>query len=37
MNDTIHTGLPGYHVCSISDLGEEMFGLHVAAEGKDVA
>lgn len=32
MNDTIHTGVSGYHVCKISDLGDEMFQLHVAAE-----
>lgn len=31
MNDTIHAGLSGYHVCKISDLGDEMFHLHLAA------
>jgi hypothetical protein len=28
MNDTIHTGLDGYSVCKISQLGKEMFELH---------
>ena len=32
MNDTIHTGLSGYHVSKISDLGEDMFQLHKTAE-----
>jgi hypothetical protein len=32
MNDTIHTGLAGYHVSRISQLGEEMFELHRTAE-----
>jgi len=32
MNDTIHTGVQGYHVCKISQLAEEMYSLHVAAE-----
>ena len=31
MNDTIHTGLSGYHVSKISQLADEMYGLHVAA------
>jgi hypothetical protein len=30
MNDTIHTGLAGYHTVSISALGEEMFQLQDA-------
>ncbi len=32
MNDTVHTGLSGYHVSKISRLSEEMFQLHMAAE-----
>jgi hypothetical protein len=32
MNDTIHTGLAGYHVSRISQLSEEMFELHRTAE-----
>lgn len=32
MNDTIHTGLSRYNVSKISDLGNEMFQLHMAAE-----
>lgn len=32
LNDTIHTGLPGYHVSKISQLADEMYGLHAAAE-----
>lgn len=35
MNDTIHTGLSGYNVSRISDLGNEMFQLHMAAETKE--
>lgn len=35
MNDTIHTGVSGYNVCRISDLGNEMFQLHMAAEIKE--
>ena len=31
MNDTVHTGLAGYHVSRISKLSEEMFELHQAA------
>ncbi|MDZ4197841.1 MAG: ADP-ribosylglycohydrolase family protein, partial [Kiritimatiellia bacterium] len=32
MNDTIHTGLAGYHVSRISQLSEEMFELHRTVE-----
>jgi hypothetical protein len=32
MNDTIHTGLTGYHVSRISQLSREMFELHKAVE-----
>ncbi len=32
MNDTIHTGLAGYHVSRISQLSEEMVELHRTAE-----
>jgi len=32
MNDTIHTGVTGYHVARISQLSEEMFQLHKTAE-----
>jgi hypothetical protein len=36
MNDIIHTGLSGYDVAQISDLGHEMFQLHLTAEtGKE--
>jgi ADP-ribosylglycohydrolase len=34
MNDTIHTGLTGYHVSKISQLAEEMFQLHKAEQSK---
>ena len=32
LNDTVHTGLSGYHVSRISDLADEMYQLHVTAE-----
>ena len=32
MNDTIHTGLAGYHACKISHLSEAMFELHRTVE-----
>jgi ADP-ribosylglycohydrolase len=32
LNDTVHTGLSGYHVSRISNLADEMYQLHVTAE-----
>jgi hypothetical protein len=32
MNDTIHTGVAGYHICSIAKLAEEMFQLYMIAK-----
>ncbi len=32
MNDTIHTGISGYHVSKISQLADEMYGLYAATE-----
>ena len=32
MNDTIYTGLAGYQVSKISQLGKEMFELHRVSE-----
>ena len=34
LNDTVHTGLSGYNVSKISDLGNEMFKLHIATDNE---
>lgn len=37
MNDTIHTGLAGYHTGKISELSREMFELHRIADAGNTA